>query len=136
MADVNLILDRVQKLKKTGANKWLACCPAHDDRSPSLSVKYVDDKILIHCFAGCSVVDVVEALGLELKDLMPDNPDFKPCKPPRFNKSELFDRLLFESHILLVVNAQLMQGKPLSDVDFKRLIQAKDTIENITKEVR
>ena len=42
---------------------WLACCPAHEDRTPSLSI--CDGRagdILVHCFAGCSQIDVIEAL--------------------------------------------------------------------------
>jgi hypothetical protein len=41
----------------------LACCPAHEDRSPSLSIADGEDgKILIRCFAGCEQVAVVAAL--------------------------------------------------------------------------
>ncbi len=37
-------------------------CPAHDDGSPSLSVRLGDTAILFHCFAGCTTVDVMKAL--------------------------------------------------------------------------
>lgn len=37
-------------------------CPAHDDGSPSLSVRLGDTAILFHCFAGCDTVDVMKAL--------------------------------------------------------------------------
>lgn len=37
-------------------------CPAHDDRSPSLSVRERDGKVLVHCHAGCPQTDVIEAL--------------------------------------------------------------------------
>lgn len=37
-------------------------CPAHDDRSPSLSVRLGDTAILFHCFAGCTPVEVMKAL--------------------------------------------------------------------------
>lgn len=55
--------------------RWMAQCPAHDDREPSLSVAEgtigADAKpgALVHCFAGCATERVVEALGLELADL-------------------------------------------------------------------
>jgi hypothetical protein len=43
-------------------------CPAHDDRSPSLSVKQErGGKLLVHCFAGCSyqaIIDKLRARGL------------------------------------------------------------------------
>ena len=42
---------------------WLACCPAHDDRDPSLSISDGDNgKVLVHCHAGCSQADVIAAL--------------------------------------------------------------------------
>jgi putative DNA primase/helicase len=37
-------------------------CPAHDDRSPSLSVRLGEKTILFHCFAGCGTPDVIMAL--------------------------------------------------------------------------
>ena len=63
------LLDRLSKVKQTGQDRWVACCPAHGDKSPSLSVREVEDRLLIHCFAGCAVHDVLGAVGLELRDL-------------------------------------------------------------------
>jgi len=37
-------------------------CPAHDDGSPSLSIRVGDTTLLVHCFAGCNSVDVLKAL--------------------------------------------------------------------------
>ena len=37
-------------------------CPAHDDRSPSLSVRVGRTSLLLHCFAGCEPVDILRAL--------------------------------------------------------------------------
>src|SRR5437870_464140 len=51
------------------ADTWKVRCPAHDDQTPSLSITATDDKILVHCFAGCSVESVVAALGLRVSDL-------------------------------------------------------------------
>jgi hypothetical protein len=45
-------------------------CPAHEDRSPSLSVREGDDgRVLVHCFAGCATHDVIAAVGLRWTDL-------------------------------------------------------------------
>ena len=42
---------------------WMACCPAHDDRKPSLSVtKSRDGTLLFYCHAGCDQREVIEAL--------------------------------------------------------------------------
>lgn len=54
---------------------WIARCPAHDDRQPSLSVGVAEDgKVLVHCHAGCETEWVVGALGLTMADLMPGDP--------------------------------------------------------------
>lgn len=41
---------------------YMARCPGHDDHNPSMSIREVGGKILVHCHAGCSQRDVVEAL--------------------------------------------------------------------------
>ncbi len=37
-------------------------CPAHDDRTPSLSISDGGRRILFHCWAGCDQQDVLAAL--------------------------------------------------------------------------
>lgn len=44
-------------------------CPAHDDRSPSLSVRVGERSILFKCFAGCSAIDIIRALRSERKSI-------------------------------------------------------------------
>ena len=53
--------------RKTGGG-WTARCPAHDDRTPSLSIRHADDgKVLVHCHTGCDQERVIAALrGLGL----------------------------------------------------------------------
>jgi DNA primase len=52
---------------------YTALCPAHDDRNPSLSVSYKQDRVLVHCHAGCDPEAVVDALGIQFKDLFDDD---------------------------------------------------------------
>lgn len=48
---------------KRSGRTWHACCPAHDDREPSLAIRDGDDgRVLVHCHAGCDQRDVIEAL--------------------------------------------------------------------------
>lgn len=50
----------------------MAKCPAHDDRSPSLSIRDGDrDKVLVKCHAGCAQSDVIDAL--RDRELWPSN---------------------------------------------------------------
>jgi hypothetical protein len=56
------------------ARGW--CCPAHDDDQPSLSVSEgKDGRVLLHCHAGCATQEIVEAAGLEWRDLFSENGD-------------------------------------------------------------
>ncbi len=46
-----------------GGDGWTARCPAHDDRTPSLSIRAAHDgKVLVHCHAGCDQKCVIAAL--------------------------------------------------------------------------
>jgi 5S rRNA maturation endonuclease (ribonuclease M5) len=53
----------------------VACCPAHEDKHPSLKVREGDDRLLVHCHAGCSQDDVLAALGLSWKDVVYERSD-------------------------------------------------------------
>ena len=66
------LLYRLDNVRNVG-NGYQASCSAHHDRRPSLSIRADDDgKLLVHCFAGCKAVDIVRAVGLELRHLFPD----------------------------------------------------------------
>jgi putative DNA primase/helicase len=66
-------LSRLEKVKAT-SNGWQARCPAHEDRDPSLSIAVGEDgRILLRCHAGCSTEAIVAAIGLEMRDLFPDD---------------------------------------------------------------
>ena len=138
MSNIDALLSKLDKVRSNGNGKWLACCPAHNDKSPSLAIKETeDDKILIHCFSGCAVADIVAAVGLELSDLMPNNPTYrKGATPPKFNKHELFDRVVFESTILSLAIRQLFNLEDLSREDLLRVVQAENVINDIAREVR
>ena len=131
MIEIEKLISCLNKSKKTGENKWLACCPAHDDRNPSLAIKYTDGKILLHCFAGCGIDEIVNAIGLEMADLMPDKPtrNNKYSTPPKFSKYELFDKVISECSILRVA----YRCKTLSTDDIAR---AEQTVDDIIREVR
>jgi putative DNA primase/helicase len=57
--------------RKSGRG-WSACCPAHDDSTPSLSIQDADDgRVLVHCHAGCEQAEVITAL--KARGLWPKN---------------------------------------------------------------
>jgi putative DNA primase/helicase len=72
--------------KRTGSNSYAAKCPAHEDRTPSLSLTDTGDGLTLwHCHAGCSQTDVRDALidcGLWEAQGRTGNPPKPKAKPP------------------------------------------------------
>ena len=56
------IASGLKKVKWCGDSRFVACCPAHDDRNPSFTAKDDNGKILVKCFAGCTQDEVIDAL--------------------------------------------------------------------------
>ena len=59
--------DQGRAIVESLGGKWtpgggMCCCPAHADRTPSLSVRAGDKSLLFHCFSGCETTDVIRAL--------------------------------------------------------------------------
>lgn len=136
---LQLFLDRLEGVKTNGGGKWLAKCPAHNDRSPSLAIKLVDDRILIHCFAGCSVQAVLDSIGLDMADLFPDriaNPGASKPKAQRFSPYELFPLLIQEALILALAFDAVVSGDALADSDKQRAIQAFNSVMRLNNEVK
>lgn len=122
------VLPRLDKARRTGPASWSARCPAHDDRSPSLSLKETDDgRILLHCFGGCEVASIVAALGLDLVDLFPERASAEHRTPKvrrPWSASDLLRLAAFETGIVTIAAADLAAGRALSEADRDRLIEA------------
>ncbi len=84
-APMDHILEDLKDVKPKSGGGWMACCPVHHDRKPSLSIDQEHNgTILLHCFAGCETEAIVAKLGLELSDLYP--PTVRSITAQRFPK--------------------------------------------------
>lgn len=136
---INTILGRLGHLRKTGDDQWLARCPAHRDRSPSLSICEQSNRVvLLHCFAGCETTDVLDAIGLEFGDLYPED----ICSPrrERYSDDRLSGREIVSvlNHELLIVEifARAMMSDPdPSPDDAERLALACSRIRGVVRHV-
>lgn len=119
------LLSRLDKVRKTGPGRWIACCPAHDDKSPSLSIRELEDgRVLLHCHCGCSPADVLAAVGLEFADLFPpDSRAIGHANPERrpFPAADVLRALNRETLIVAAAAGFLLEGRALSDEDRERL---------------
>ena len=122
----NEFLSRLEKVRRTGDGRWIACCPAHDDKSPSLAVREIDDgRVLVHCFAGCSVEEVLTSVGMTFDALFPEKV-IENCKPVRrpFAAADVLECVAAESLIVAVAASNLKRGIELHEVDYDRLVTA------------
>mgnify|MGYP001449126958 CR=1 FL=1 len=129
---VDVLLSRLDKVKRTGPGTWSARCSAHDDRGPSLAVRELDDgRILLHCFAGCDVHDVLAAVDLNVSDLFPPRAvdlRFKPERRP-FPAADVLRAIGFEALVVAAAAVAMLAGEPFNDIDRDRLILAVSRIQ-------
>lgn len=119
------LLDRLERVKPTAPGRWLARCPAHEDRAPSLSIRELDDgRVLLHDFGGCETGNVLAALGLTLADLF-EKPlgNFQPTHS-RIPARDLLEILSEETSVVANVAADILAKKSISEADWQRLAQA------------
>jgi hypothetical protein len=119
------LLDRLQCVRQTAAGRWLARCPAHQDRSPSLSIRALDDgRVLLHDFGGCETADVLAAVGLQLCDLFEKPLGNFPPSQSRIPARDLLEIISEEVTVLALVAVALLQRHTVTEGDWKRLAQA------------
>jgi len=114
MAALDLV-NRLDHCRPAGDGRWVARCPSHSDKSPSLSIlEKSDGRVLIHCHAGCGAVDILDAVGLEYSVLFPPDLDYYPGR--RFKaQTETIDSLVVE-----IAEHDRAMGKGLSKADVER----------------
>jgi len=76
---IDQFLSLLQGVQPKGSNQWVALCPSHDDKDPSLSIKLADNKILLKDFGGCDTPTIIKTLGLTMSHLYLDDGS-KPSK--------------------------------------------------------
>jgi hypothetical protein len=138
MTPVEMLLSRLQKVKGRNGS-WTACCPAHEDKGPSLAVREADDgRVLLHCFAGCPTVNVLGAVGMDMSDLFPPDEkrknypvEGKPRMKPAFYASDLIRILSFEALVVNICAYDMSVGKTLKEEDRERLKVAQQRIEEV-----
>lgn len=129
---IDAVLSRLGgfKLRSNGGpDRWRACCPAHGGANPSaLSVGVGETgAVLLRCWQGCSVDEVVHALGLELHDLFSPNPDAghgaQPTRRRRLlTAGQALDLLDREIGLAVVCASDMARGEPLDETTRERLL--------------
>lgn len=120
------LLSRLDGVRQTGPGRWIARCPAHADKRASLSIRAMEDgRILVHDFAGCSVQEVVTAVGLDMAALFPER-EIQHGKPERrpIPAADILRCVAFEALVVASAGAAMLAGEPVSGIDRERLVLA------------
>jgi len=136
---IDTVLHRLEKVKRTGPDRWIAKCPAHDDRRPSLSIREAEDhKVLLHCWSGCSAAEVVTALGLSLSDLFPGDrrslaaPGTGPMRRP-WEFEDALRGVAHEVTVALLILADIAKGETPDAEALDRLALAETRISDAAR---
>jgi hypothetical protein len=128
------LLDRLDRARETRRGHWIARCPAHQDRSPSLSIRELDDgRVLIHDFGGCSAEEVLNAAGLNYSDLHSERAkdDRRPRERRPWSISQGIRVLDFETNLITVAALNIGNGVALNDGDRERVLVARERVMHV-----
>lgn len=127
------LVGQLKKVRARGPNQWMACCPAHQDRSASLSVKAEGDgRILLHCFAGCQPDEVLSAIGLTFADVMPERiGHWKPAKRPPIAPIDAIRIARMELTVIGIIASDVLQHKEIDQATWDRFAKAAGRIQEI-----
>jgi hypothetical protein len=136
-----LILARLERVRQRAPSQWSASCPAHSDKSPSLSIRETPDgRVLMHCFGGCTADEICGAIGLELTALFPPKP-----RAPGGGYSSLAKRSVLtpmqalelldkEAQVVFAAAGALAKGDTLPTRDRTRVLKAAAKIAYVRRE--
>lgn len=118
---VQNLLSRLDKVKKTGTDKWIACCPSHRGTKQSLAIRDDNGKVLVHCFAeGCGILDILGAVGLDMNDVQPKlNGEYKSNKKPFYSGDIL--QISHDEMLVAFLICKKMLNNTLNFNDMERL---------------
>jgi hypothetical protein len=125
LSAIDVILERLHGVKQTGPDRWISRCPAHDDSSPSLSIRSTGDgRVLLHCFGGCEVEEILECMSLSFSALFDaPSPHNQPRVARGWSARELLELIAHEA-IVAVLLTQDGLKRSLTEDEHLRLMQA------------
>lgn len=137
---IDVLLSKLDGVRRTGVDRGIAKCPAHEDGRASLSWRELPDgRTLLHCFAGCSVEEIVGSIGLQLQDLFPEKlvtGDFVKRERRPWTINQGLEVLDYESNLICVAALNIGTGTALKPTDCERVLVARERIMHVVEVLR
>jgi hypothetical protein len=95
--------------RAAGTGRWIARCPVHPDKSPSLSIAAGrDGRVLVRCWVGCDLTAVLKSAGLSMGHLFPRGPAPTPEQRVGMERRSARERLAREEEGWTIDKARLL----------------------------
>lgn len=137
---IETILNKLHKVRSRGGGKWMACCPVHNDKTPSVSIKDDNGMILMKCWGcGATGVDICEAVGVSAAELFPpsdysnySHDDYERSAKHRsyFPADQVLDALQTETLVVYMIADDILKNGITEPVK-ERLLQSVSRIQAV-----
>lgn len=129
---IHNLLNKLDKVKKTGRDSYRACCPGHQGTNPTaLSITQVDDgRILMNCHRGCSIDEILGSIGMDINDLFPDGAVANHAGKVKqaFNPKDVLAAMREEAMIIYLYGNSVINNEPIIEDRRKRALLAIERI--------
>ena len=138
-ANLELLLSQLEKVKKNGPNSWLACCPAHQDKDPSLAIGLADSgKVLLKCFCGCTTKEIMDSVGLPLSVLFhPDSRKYQDTGVDirkRIKEKQIMAAVARDAMVLAMLLAKVRNKEEVTSKDVETAIDISNRLAKVSEE--
>jgi hypothetical protein len=136
------LLSRLDGVKRTAPNKWIAKSPTRNERTASLSIRLTDDgRVLLHDFGGSDAGEILAALGMSWLELIPphlrrDKRAITPAERQGHNAQAALNAIYGAAIITRLCANKLADGEQLTRPDHHALRQAQHDIKTAFDSVR
>lgn len=133
----NHILQHLDKVRERGLNAWMCRCPAHADRTASLSISEIDGRVLMHCFAGCEPDAILGAIGMDFSALYPDRvTDHATPRRHVISAQDALRIVASEITVISIIASDILEHREIDSDTWQRFARAAQRINEIREFTR
>ena len=98
------------------------------DDYETTSIELEDGRVLVHCFSGCDVESILDAVGLTFDDLFPETHEHRKSEARPFPAPDVL-RLIAKEALIVAATAKALTTRKLTEVEYNRSLEASALIQ-------